>query len=90
MVDSRACGYCAKFRSELADVYARSAPGQVAPLRRVSAFKKWPADLAGVTRTPFAPVFIVVDDGREVGRFAGYNGAEGFWNRLEPLIARLN
>jgi hypothetical protein len=61
----------------------------VAPLRTVSPLKKWPADLAGIKRAPFTPVFILVDEGREVGRFAGYTTPQAFWSQLQPLIARL-
>ena len=89
MVDSRACSYCARFNSEVAPGYAASAFGRTAPLRKVSPYKKWPADLAGVTPSPFTPVFILVDNGREVGRFAGYDGESKFWSRLQPLLKKL-
>jgi hypothetical protein len=90
MVDSRACSYCAKFNRELASTYAASPAGNAAPLRKVSPYKKWPADLAGVTPSPFTPVFILVDNGREVGRFAGYDGAATFWSRLQPLLNKIS
>ena len=89
MVDQRGCSYCVRFNKELAPAYARTAAGQVAPLRRVSPFKKWPADLAHIKPITFTPVFILVDDGREVGRFFGYDGAENFWSQLNPLLDKL-
>ena len=88
MVESRLCSYCAKFNREVAPSYSATAAGRVAGLRKVSAFKKWPADLAGVTPAPFVPVFIVVDKGREIGRFAGYTNEATFWNRLKPLLRK--
>ena len=87
MVDQRACVYCQKFNRQVAKSYAGSTAGQIAPLRRVSRFKKWPGDLAGVTPAYATPTFILVDDGREVGRFAGFAGPEWFWQRLNPLLA---
>jgi thioredoxin-related protein len=90
MVDQRGCTYCARFNKELAPTYATTSAGQTAPLRRVSPFKKWPADLANVKPITFTPVFILVDEGREIGRFFGYNGAENFWSQLNPLLAKLN
>jgi thioredoxin-related protein len=78
MVDSRACSYCARFNNEVTPDYASSAAGRAPPLRKVSPYKKWPADLAGVTPAPFTPVFILVDNGREIGRFAGYGGEAKF------------
>ena len=89
MIDARSCSYCAKFRRDVAPTYDGTALGQVAPLRRVSAQGSWPNDLAGVRRAPFAPVFILVENGREIGRFAGYTDAQAFFASLEPLIARL-
>jgi len=89
MVDMRSCSYCAKFRREVAPTYNATAAGQVAPLRSVSPLRKWPADLSAVRPGPFTPVFILVEEGREIGRFAGYTTAEAFWASLNPLIARL-
>lgn len=90
MVDARACTYCQKFAREMDDVYAASPAGMSAPIRRVSPFKRWPADLAGVRPAPYTPVFILVDGGREVGRFAGYKSPEWFWSKLNPLLAQAN
>jgi thioredoxin-related protein len=90
MVDARACTYCQKFAREMDDVYAASPAGSNAPIRRVSPYKRWPADLAAVRPAPYTPVFILVDGGREVGRFAGYKSPEWFWSKLNPLLARAN
>lgn len=89
MVNSRSCGYCASFNREVAPTYNATAAGRLAPLRKVSPLKKWPADLAGVAPTTFAPVFILVDDGREVGRIFGYPSESHFWGKLKPLLAKL-
>ena len=89
MVDSRGCTYCAKFNREVAPKYSTSDAGKLAPLRKVSPVKRWPADLKGVRPVHFTPVFILVNDGREVGRFAGYNTEAKFWSRLQPLLAKL-
>ena len=85
-VASKSCTYCAKFNREVAAEYSATGEGRVAPMRRVSAFKKWPEDLAGIKQTPFTPAFIVVSNGREVGRFYGYVGRNEFYSRLDSLI----
>ena len=89
MVDSKACVYCMRFHREVGRTYAETAPGQIAPLRRVNRLKKWPADLADVTPVYYTPVFILVEEGREIGRFPGYATPEKFWSQLEPLLAKL-
>jgi thioredoxin-related protein len=89
MVNARGCSYCAKFKRELEPGYSSTEAGRVAPLRVVSALKRWPDDLKGIPQSPYAPVFILVDKGREVGRIFGYTGAEQFWSQLNPMIGRL-
>ena len=90
MVDQRACVYCVKFNRQIAKTYPDTVAGEIAPLRRVSRLKKWPSDLAGIVPAYATPTFILVDEGREVGRFAGYSEPETFWMRLQPLLAALD
>lgn len=87
MVELKSCSYCAKFNREMAPAYEASEIGKAIPLRRVNP-RKWPKDLAGVTRAPYTPVFILVEDGREIGRFAGYGGPDYFNEKLSKLLAR--
>ena len=89
MIDLRSCTYCAKFKREVAPNYNETKVGKVAPLRFVNPLKRWPEDLADVKPAPYTPVFILVEDGREIGRFAGYSSPDKFWNKLEPLLGRL-
>jgi thioredoxin-related protein len=89
MVDLFSCQYCAKFRREVAPGYDRTAAGKLAPLRRINPLRGWPSDLADVTPARYTPVFILVDHGREIGRFAGYSDPDSFFAELKPLLARL-
>ena len=86
MIDSRTCRYCAAFNRQVGSDYNKTEAGRVAPLRRVSVLKKWPSDLAGVKRTTFTPVFILVDRGREVGRFYGFIDAPTFYSDVNNLL----
>jgi hypothetical protein len=90
MVNSRACFYCARFQREVGRTYDESEAGQIAPLRKIDRLRKWPQDLSAVTPAYYTPVFILVDDGREIGRFPGYLNSESFWSRLKPLLAHLD
>jgi hypothetical protein len=89
MTELKSCSYCRVFNREMAAQYASGPLGRAAPLRRVDLNKKWPADLKSVERTPFTPVFILVEDGKEVGRIMGYSGAKSFTRSVEGLLAKL-
>jgi thioredoxin-related protein len=89
MVELRSCVYCAKFQREVAPTYQNTDAGKRAPLRLVSPLKTWPSDLAGIRQAPYTPVFILVDKGREIGRFAGYTDSTAFWTKLNSLLGRL-
>ncbi len=85
MVDDIGCQYCRKWDVEVGGIYERSPVGAVAPLERRA--KRHP-DLAPYEPLAYTPTFILVRDGREVGRIVGYPGADFFWAELERLIAK--
>ena len=37
----------------------------------------------------FTPVFVLIDNGREIGRIRGYPGEDHFWGLLGTLLAKL-
>jgi hypothetical protein len=82
------CGICKMFNRQMAWAYPSSAIGKKVPLRRVNILNRWPADLKQVNRPSYTPVFILVDNGREVGRFDGYNNPQGFARNLQRLLQR--
>ena len=58
-------------------------------MRRVDiAFPK-PADLAHINLGRATPVFILIDDGIEIGRIRGYPGRETFWLLLKEQLLKL-
>jgi hypothetical protein len=83
------CEYCAQFDREIAPIYAKSDEGKVAPLRRVDINTPIPPDLGSVTVERITPVFVLVDQGREIGRIRGYPGEDNFWGLLAGLIGDL-
>ena len=89
MLEQPGCVWCAKFNAEIAPAWHNSAEGKRAPLRRVDITEPWPADLAGIQRERFTPTFVLVDQGKEVGRLRGYVGDEFFWYLIGDIIAKL-
>ncbi len=86
LVEVKGCVYCIRFNKQMAGPYQASEIGRKVPLRRVNLMERWPADLQAVDRPPYTPVFILVEDGREVGRFNGYVNARQFHRDLRRLL----
>lgn len=87
VVDQAGCPYCERFEREIAPAWPNTDEGRDVPLRRVDLHGDWPADLAAVERAELTPTFILVEDGRELGRLVGYAGDEHFWFLVGELLA---
>ena len=83
------CPWCRQFDAEIAPAWPKTPEGRIAPLRRVDITEPWPDDLAGIQRERFTPSFILMHEGREIGRLRGYVGDQFFWFRIAELIAKL-
>jgi thioredoxin-related protein len=89
MMEQPGCVWCAKFNSEIAPAWPNTEEGRLAPLRRVDITEPWPDDLKHVQKERFTPTFVLMDQGREIGRIRGYVGDEFFWYLVGELIAQL-
>ncbi|MFM1815644.1 MAG: hypothetical protein RLZ98_2339 [Pseudomonadota bacterium] len=90
MFEQAGCGWCARWNAEIADIYPKSAEGKRAPLRRVDIHQKLPADIAFLQKGNYTPTFVLIDEGREIGRIRGYPGEDFFWGLLGQLIEKLD
>ncbi len=86
------CEWCEAWDQEVGDAYAKTEEGKFAPLRRVQVNQAQPADLEHIRWPRFTPTFVMMVEGREVGRIRGYPGEDFFWGLLAELIekAKLN
>lgn len=87
MYTRNGCPFCQRFEREVAPVYARTREGKAAALRRI----ELPAGgvRGGGLREPVVatPTFVLVEDGREIGRITGYLNDDMFWGLLGRLVA---
>src|ERR1041385_6550302 len=74
MFTQRGCAWCQKFDREIAPAYDKTTEGRRAPLRRLDIAQAVPADLSFIRRERFTPVFVLIDEGHEIGRIRGYPG----------------
>jgi hypothetical protein len=90
MFTQRACPWCAAFDREVAPIYPKTPEGARAPLRRVDIDAPLPRDLGFIQVERLTPLFVLVHEGREIGRIRGYPGEDHFWGVLGELVARLD
>jgi len=89
MFERAGCPWCEAFDREIAPIYPKTPTGQFAPLRRLNIDAALPPDLSFVAVERLTPLFVLVDQGREVGRIRGYPGEDHFWGLLDAMVERL-
>jgi len=90
MLERHDCPWCRRWLREVGEeAWNRSDLGRRAPLRRVDVARGLPEDLAGLRNWRFTPTFVLMAEGREIGRITGYQSDWAFWQQAEALLARL-
>ena len=85
MAEEAGCHWCARWNNEVAPIYPKTDEGRIVPLRRYDLHSDDPGvELA--RKVHYTPTFILVSDGREVGRIEGYPGEDFFWGLLGLMI----
>lgn len=86
--NSPACSVCERWDEEVGVLYNSTEEAQRLPLRPQSIHDEKPDDLAQIKPVAFTPTFVVVDDGREIGRIVGYISDYFFWEQIAGLIKK--
>ncbi len=89
MFESSGCTYCIMWKDQLGGVYPKTSEGKQAPLRRIEISEQKKTD-GLVKPVRLTPTFVLMDEGREIGRIQGYGGEEMFWFMLDELLAKLD
>jgi len=89
LFESDTCEWCERFHKEVGPAYPKTAEAKCAPLRRVDVHAPRPADLAQIKGIVYTPTFVLVEDGRELGRLTGYPGEDFFWGLLDRDLRKL-
>ena len=85
----KGCAYCVLWEREIGQIYPRTEEAARAPLRRVRTDQPQASDPVLTPAVTVTPTFVLMDQGREIGRFSGYTGDLTFWSMLEMLMRRL-
>jgi thioredoxin-related protein len=89
MFEQGGCIYCARWNRDVAPVYDKTAEAKVLPLRRIDIGQQGNAGVALASPVRYTPTFVVVDNGKEIGRITGYISDDSFWGLLDSLAAKL-
>lgn len=90
MLERHDCPWCRRWLREVGErAWNLSDLGRRAPLRRVDVAQGLPEDLRHIANWRFTPTFVLVANGRELGRIIGYQADLFFWQQAEALLARL-
>ncbi|PLX39492.1 MAG: hypothetical protein C0606_03005 [Hyphomicrobiales bacterium] len=90
MFERDGCWWCKRWHQDIGPIYPKTRESCIAPLRRVDITQPMPGDLSGIAHGGLTPTFVLVDEGREVGRIRGYPGDEFFWFLLGELLEKLD
>ena len=90
MFEEPGCPWCARWHAEVGPGYPLSEEGKRAPLRVVALARAQAAGVRLAAPVVASPTFVLVDNGREVGRIVGYPGADFFWGLLDQLFKKLD
>ena len=86
MVDQEGCVYCEMWEEQIAPIYPKTAEGRFAPLARIDISELDNAEVTFARAINFTPTFVLLEDGRELGRIEGYPGEDFFWWMLSKLL----
>jgi len=88
MFNSPACEYCEMWEDEVGIIYDKTDEAKTAPVRRIFIGD---ADKTQLKIRPviYTPTFVLIDQGKEVGRIVGYGGEAFFWGFFEELLKKL-
>lgn len=89
MFEEKWCHWCERWNEEVGVIYHKTAEGKRVPLRRLDVHDPMPKDVDLATRVQFTPTFVLVEDGKEIGRIEGYPGEDFFWGLLNQMLRKL-
>lgn len=90
MFDRPGCVWCQRWEAEIGPIYPKTDEGRRFPLRHVNVEQPLPADIKLDPPVRYTPTFVLVDDGKELGRITGYIGDDAFWSLLSMMVAKLD
>jgi len=89
MFERSGCVWCKRWDQDVGKVYPLTAEGRIAPLRKVNIDQGLPAEFRLSPPVFYSPTFVLLSDGKEIGRITGYAGDDAFWGLLSRMTKEL-
>ncbi len=89
MFEQRGCEWCEVWNEEIAPVLPKTAEGRCARFSRFDIHYPKSDLLKRIKPIIYTPTFVVLENGKEVGRVLGYPGEDFFWFQLSGHLKKL-
>lgn len=89
MFERDGCVWCARWDRDVGPIYPKTDEAKLLPLRRINIDHDKDSGLGLASPVRFTPTFVVIDQGREVGRITGYINDDAFWGLLGALATKI-
>lgn len=90
MFEELGCEWCITWNEEVGSQYKDTKIGKAVPLRRIMIDAPRTGTIKAIKNIRFTPTFVVIHEGKEVGRIVGYPGEAFFWGYLEDIVAKID
>jgi hypothetical protein len=89
MFERSGCVWCKRWDQEVGKVYPLTSEGKLAPLRKVNIDRGVPTEYRLSPPVFYSPTFVLIADGKEIGRITGYSGDDAFWGLMSRMTKEL-
>ena len=89
MFEQRGCEWCEVWMEEIAPVLPKTPEGKCARFSRFDIHNPSSDLLKKIKPIIYTPTFVLLEDGKEVGRVLGYAGEDFFWFHLATQLKKL-
>lgn len=86
MFEQPGCEWCERWDEEIGEIYNKTDEGRIAPLLRQDIDTPLTSEYDFIKRVIYTPTFVLVDNGKELGRIVGYPGEMHFWGLLGEML----
>lgn len=89
MFEDDGCVWCELWRKEVGKIYHKTPEGRQAELVVLDIFDDVPEQFDLISDAHYTPTFVLVDNGKEIGRIEGYPGEGFFWGLLGKMLEKI-